>query len=183
MYDLPEWAGKVVESSQARPEQVVCGTAVVAASGGQTPGVTVNGVAPRSPQMRLLLENQSATTSGYHKQKVSLGVNAGTNLTAASESPTYVPESNKAQRVSGIGPARTSRGRARASGGDGTPANMCCGTSFKGKRELHRHRTTTKAHNAPVVARCTCGKTVTRKDAMRTHRKYCPRGTTEEPEA
>lgn len=181
MYDLPEWAGKVVESSPARLEQVVCGTAVVAASGGQTPGVTVNGVALRPPQSRLLLENRSATTSGYHKQKVSIGVSAETNPMAASKSPTFVPESNKAQgesRLSGIGPARTARGRARASGGDEPPANMCCGTSFKGKRELRRHQTATKAHGAEPVGECSCGKTVTRRDAMASHRRYCKKGTT-----
>ncbi|KAN0103747.1 hypothetical protein V8E52_011669 [Russula decolorans] len=45
--------------------------------------------------------------------------------------------------------------------------------TFSCRKDLERHLHRTVTHGAPAVARCSCGKTVTRKDAMRMHRKYC----------
>ena len=48
---------------------------------------------------------------------------------------------------------------------------------FTCRKDLRRHLRTTLIHNALPVARCSCGTTVTRKDAMHSHRRYC-QGTT-----
>jgi hypothetical protein len=156
---------------QERSHEVVCGATV--AEPGQTPGDAVNGVALRSPQLKFPSEDQSSKASGCHKEKVLNEVSAGTTLMAASKLPVYVTESNKAQKK-----------RRRTERGDKPPTTelMCCGWTFNCAKDLRRHKRTTKAHNAPVVARCSCGKGVTRKDAMTSHRQFC-RGTTEEPEA
>ena len=156
---------------QERSHEVVCGATV--AEPGQTPGDAVNGVALHRPQLKFQLKDQSSKASARYKGKVLNEVSAGTTLMAASKLPVYVAESNKAQR----------KKRVRAN----KPAQKfkCdpCNKTFTLDKDLQRHLHKTKAHNAPVVARCSCGKTVTRKDAMRSHRKSCPRGTTEEPEA
>jgi hypothetical protein len=41
--------------------------------------------------------------------------------------------------------------------------------TFSCNKDLQRHLNRTVTHNAPPVARCSCGKTVTRKDATRIH--------------
>ncbi|KAH9956344.1 hypothetical protein BC827DRAFT_1232179, partial [Russula dissimulans] len=49
---------------------------------------------------------------------------------------------------------------------------------FTTKKDLKRHLMTTKMHKASPVARCSCGKTVTRLDAMKSHRRSCLEGRT-----
>ena len=136
-----------------------------------------NGVALRLPPLKFPWNIQSAAASGYYNEKVSNEVGAGTILLAASKSSVYIAESNKAQR----------KRRVHQTGNNPLDAELkCfeCNKSFNSKKDLNRHLRTTKVHNGRVVARCSCGKTVTRKDALASHRRYC-RGTTEElePEA
>ena len=45
--------------------------------------------------------------------------------------------------------------------------------TFTCMKDLRRHLNHTAIHNASPVARCSCGRTVVRKDAMRSHRKRC----------
>ena len=151
-------------------EELVCRTTV--AEPGQAPGNAVNDVARQPPHLKFPSENQSAKASGGQEEKVLNKVSAGTTLMAASKLPVYATESNKSQRK------RCVRAKLGAK-----PKCDACNEYFNCEKDRKRHLTKTKVHNAPVVARCSCGKTVTRKDAMRIHRKYCPRGTTEEPEA
>ena len=151
--------------------------------GRQNPGVAVTGVTQHSPQIKLPSETRSATASGYSKPKDLTEVSAGSSLMAASESPTYRAEVNKAQgkrsdsTESQIGPTRTGRGKAR---GDKPPATelVCCGRTFSCAANLRKHKRTTKAHGARPVGECSCGKPVTRRDAMASHRRYCDGTTT-----
>ena len=71
----PEW-----RTSQY--EELAC-RAAVANPGSQTPGVAVNGMARRRPQLKLPSDIQGATASGSHHQKVLNEVSAGTSLMAA----------------------------------------------------------------------------------------------------
>jgi hypothetical protein len=52
----------------------------VAGPGSQTPGVAVNGVALRRPQLKLPLDNHCATASGSHLKKILTKESAGTKL-------------------------------------------------------------------------------------------------------
>ena len=149
--------------------QQVCG-AVPPEPGIQTPGVTVNGVALRLPPVKLSSDNQSVV-SGCYPRKIVTEVSAGTNLMATSRSAVYFTESNKAQ----------GKIRKRRMPSDEVHECKPCKKTFNCKKDLYRHLRTTKAHNATPVAVCTCGKSVTRIDAMRSHRSYC-RGTTLQPE-
>lgn len=134
-----------------------------------------NGVALRLPPFKFPWNTQSATASGYYRnEKVLNEVGAGTTLMAASKSSVYTAEGNKAQR----------KRCAHQMGNNPLDTELkChdCNKSFNSKKDLNRHLRTTKAHNGRIVARCSCGRTVTRKDAMASHRRYC-RGTTEELE-
>jgi hypothetical protein len=55
----------------------------VAEPGSQTPGVAVNGVALRLPQVILPSDDQGATASGSHPRRILNEVSAGTKLLAA----------------------------------------------------------------------------------------------------
>jgi hypothetical protein len=150
--------------------QQVCG-AVPPEPGIQTSGVTVNGVALRLPHVILPSDNQSAVAPGCYPRKIVTEVSAGTNLMATSRSAVYFTESNKAQ----------GKIRKRRTPSDEVHECKPCKKTFNCKKDLRRHLRSTKAHNASPVAVCTCGKMVTRMDAMRSHRSYC-RGTTLQPE-
>ena len=49
--------------------------------------------------------------------------------------------------------------------------------TFTSKKDLRRHLLHTNIHKAAPAARCSCGVTVTRKDAMRSHRRTCREST------
>jgi hypothetical protein len=163
----------VADVQHAFDQQPVCEAIVPPEPRGQTPGVAVNGVALRLPLLKLPSQDQSAMASGYHTRKILNEVSAGTNLMATSKSAVCVTESNEAQGK---------RRKSRTPRADKVHECKPCKKFFNSAKDLHRHLRSTRAHNAPPVAYCTCGKSVTRKDAMRSHRSYC-RGTTLEPEA
>jgi len=56
--------------------------------------------------------------------------------------------------------------------------SKCRPITFSSKKDLHRHLTRTVTHNAPLVARCSCGKTVN-SEKMRCD---CIAGSAEEPQ-
>jgi hypothetical protein len=70
---VPGWT-----TSQDNQERRV----IVAEPGGQTPGITVNGVALRLPKLKLPLYNPSGIASGSNAQEISTKVSAGTSLMA-----------------------------------------------------------------------------------------------------
>ncbi len=77
-------AGNIAPRNEITPgrrvsQELACRVAVVE-SGSQTPGVAVNSVALRLPHLKLPSDNQGATASGSHLQKISNEVSAGTNL-------------------------------------------------------------------------------------------------------
>ena len=63
--------------------QVQARRAAVAGPGSQAPGVTINDMALRLPQLKLPLNNQSATASGQSSQEISTEVSVGTSLMTA----------------------------------------------------------------------------------------------------
>ncbi|KAH9995899.1 hypothetical protein BJV74DRAFT_911485 [Russula compacta] len=118
-------------------------------------------------KLRALPSTAWPRTPPFETPKVSTGQGSGTNLMTAT-----------AQGKSrGPGARRTGTRRADK------PATLfeceeCTeakgrSVSFNSNKDLMRHKSTTKAHNAQAVLRCSCGKTVTRKDAMRLHHKSC----------
>jgi hypothetical protein len=66
----------------AQDEELAC-RAAVAELGSQTPGVAVNGVTLRNPQIKLPSDNHGAAASGSHLKKILNEVSAGTSLMAA----------------------------------------------------------------------------------------------------
>lgn len=141
---------------------------------GQTLADAANDLALHHPLLKSRSNTQSSTASGHHNKEVLNEVGVGTTLMAAFKPSVYIAESNKAQRKRPV----------HRTGNNPLDTELkCsdCNKSFNSKKDLNRHLRTTKAHNGPIVARCSCGRTVTRKDAMASHRRYC-RGTTEEIE-
>jgi hypothetical protein len=72
---IPGWAISPQDEQDRR--------VIVAEPGGQTPGVAVNSVALRLPQIKLPSYNQSAMASGFYRQEALTKVSAGTKLMAA----------------------------------------------------------------------------------------------------
>jgi len=151
-----------------RDIEIERGAAVVVEPGSQAPGVADNGVAPRLPQLKFPSAIHNATAPGYSAvQKDLIEVSSGTNL---------VPTAN-------LTPIAQARRRSRRRRADQPATEYVCTrcteaegiiVSFNCRKDLKRHKRTTKAHNACIVEYCSCGKGVTRKDAMALHRKYCP---------
>jgi hypothetical protein len=147
--------------------------AAVAKPGGQAPAFADDSLAPRRPHIGHPSDRQSATASGYSpEQRVLSEVGSGTNPTPASN---VVPD--------------TQRRRRRRRRADKPVTPFVCEdctvverseVSFNCMKDLKRHQATTVTHNAPEILFCSCGKGVTRKDAMTLHHRYC-NGHTQEP--
>ena len=144
--------------------------AAVAEPRNQAPDVSVNGVAPRLPLVKLPSAIQGETTLGclLEQQKILPEVGSGTNQLPATEVVHNDPAGTKTRRTG----QRTKRDQELPT------EHRCeeCGSYFNCRKDLRRHRATTKVHGAPAVALCSCGTTVRRKDARRVHRRRC-RGT------
>ncbi|KAI0301386.1 hypothetical protein BC826DRAFT_1173205 [Russula brevipes] len=133
------------------------GAAVAAEPGADPPGVADTGVAPRLPPFKLPSAVQSATVPGcLAKQKNLNEFGAGTNLV----------------------PARRPRRRFSCKKATEFVCEECTALQgrvvfFNCKKDLKRHKLSTKAHNARIVAYCECGKGATRIDGLKVHRKRC----------
>ena len=158
----PPWTGFLFDQQRG---------AAIAEPGSQTPGVTI-GVALRLPQAKLPSDIQDAMASGYCPQKALAEVSTGTTLTATSKVAVEDKQAPRRRRV-----RRTER--------VSVPATELecgqCNRSFNCRKDLRRHQRSTKMHGAPEVAKCSCGKGVTRVDAMKSHRRFC-RGSTLPPD-
>lgn len=155
-----------VESISAWPGFLqVCG-ADDAKPRGQTLGIA-NSVAPASPPLKLPSDNPSIIASGCYAQKISSESSAGTTASSAllavlrrpNPSARQINVCSRINKKLVCEECTKTRGRL---------------VSFNCRKDLGRHMRTTKAHNARAVARCSCGKTVTRKDAKKSHRRCCP---------
>ena len=174
----------------SQQEQELACRAAVAKPESQAPGVAVNGVALRLPLLKLPSDNQGATASGSHLQKILNEVSAGTNQMAEPKAAymlrnIYADSEQKASKAApksrGIRPNPTASRRAdkpvqeircsECTESEGKPV------TFKCVRSLQRHLTGTKKHNARPILRCSCGTVVVRKDAMHSHRNFCKEGT------
>ena len=168
----------VADVQRAFDQQLVCGAIVPPEPGIQTLGIALNGVAPRSPPLVLPSTILNATASGCYAQKILTEISAGTTTSKA------VPEApGKRRKLS----ARRTGVHSRNKPVTKFVCDECTKTqghtvSFSCRKDLRRHIFHTKAHNARPVAFCSCGTSVTRKDAMRSHHASC-RGTTIEAEA
>jgi hypothetical protein len=158
-------------------EPIVC-RAAVAEPGCKTPGIANNGVALRLPPTKLPSENPSAVAPGCYLQRALTEVSAGSTTSRA---VTEVPGKRRpSTRRAGVRPRVDKPNEfecERCTKAQGFIVSFTC------PKDLRRHMETTKAHNARAVAYCSCGKSVTRRDAMRSHRRHCRRGTTVEPGA
>jgi len=152
----------------------------VAEPGCRAPQVAENGVAPRLPQVKLPSAIPSATALGFPAvQKDSAEVSSGTNLI-----PTANVTFNAQERRRGRG-RWVVKPKAKPKRKKSDTEFVCeeCTSargwtvSFNCKKDLRRHQTTTKAHGAPFVLKCSCGTGVTRKDQMRLHQRSCKRHT------
>jgi len=161
-------------------EPIVEHGVTVAEPESHAPQVAGNGVAPRLPQIGLPSAIHCATALGFPAaQKDLVEVSSGTNLI-----PTANVTFNAQER-------RRSRGRwvvkpkakpKRKKSDTEFVCEECTSArgwtvSFNCKKDLRRHQTTTKAHGAPFVLKCSCGTGVTRKDQMRLHQRSCKRHT------
>lgn len=164
-------ARQPVEDVQHAFDQPVCGAIAPLEPGSQTPDVTV-GVALHLPPTIPPWDIQGMTASRCYPLKNLAEVSAGTTLTATSEAAAEDKQAPRRRRV-----RRTARANIPAT------ELECgqCNRSFNCKKDLRRHQRSTKAHGAPEVAKCSCGKGVTRIDAMKSHRRFC-RGTTLPPD-
>jgi hypothetical protein len=144
------------------------GPQVVAKPEGQTSAFADNRLAPRRPLVIHPSDHQGATASGcLPEQRVLPEVGSGTKP---------IPAGNVVPKP---------RNRRRQAKKPVTPSRFVCEecseegntVSFNCKKDLRRHLTTTKAHGASVILACSCGKGVTRRDAMAIHHKYCPGNT------
>jgi len=147
------WQGQAVEEVSEFERS----GAAVAEPGVHTPGIAVacNGVAPHPPQSILpsTTIQSKASRCSAEQQKILIGT---PGRTVVSRRRAYRPvtdwicdECSWLQRQT---------------------------VSFNSKKDLRRHKSTTKAHKAPPIARCSCGKTVSRKDALAIHWKSCRKG-------
>ena len=144
------------------------------------PGVAGNGVAPRLPQMRLPSAIHRATALGFPAvPKDSFEVSSGTNLI-----PTADVTFNAQERRCGRGRCTVTKAKPKRKLKPDTEwvCEECTSArgstvSFNCKKDLRRHKATTKAHGAPFVLKCSCGTGVTRKDQMRLHQRSCKRHT------
>jgi hypothetical protein len=160
-------------------DQPACGAIVLPEPGSQTPGIAINGEALRPPPLELPSDTQNATASGCYAQKISTRISAGTTANkAAPEVPRdkRKPSARRTVVRSGVNKRATKFVCEECTKTEGRLVSFNC------EKDRQRHKRTTRAHNAPPVAFCSCGTSVTRRDAMKSHRAYC-RGTTVEPEA
>jgi hypothetical protein len=93
----PRWPEEIESSVTLRPvglprqdERELAWRAAVAEPGSLTPGVAVNNLALRHPQLILPSDNHGATASGQSPQKILTEVSAGTNLMAACKAAYYI---------------------------------------------------------------------------------------------
>jgi hypothetical protein len=171
-------------------EQELACRAAIAEPGSQAPGVAVNGVALRLPLLKLPSDNQGATASGSHLQKILNEVSAGTNQMAEPKVAYMLRNINADSEQKASKAAPKSRGIRRnptaSRRADKPVQEIRCSectesegkpVTFKSERSLQRHLTGTKKHNARPILRCSCGTVVVRKDAMHSHRNSCKEGT------
>jgi hypothetical protein len=160
----PAWPGFVCDQELER------GATKAEELGSQTPGVA-NGVTLHHPPTRLPLEDPSAIAPGCYQREALAEVGAGS---ATSKAATEAHRKRKRLRVRKDKPA-TEFVCSACTKDQGRLVSFNCA------KDLRRHIRTTKAHNARAVAFCSCGKSVTRRDAMKTHRKYCRSNTPGSP--
>ena len=150
--------------------------AAVAGPGEQAPGIADNGVALRPRQLRLPSITLGTSALGISlEQKILTEVGTGTSLSPANELAHHNATAGRQTRKT-----RQTRTRTRRVQKPSTEfvCEECtrrqgCIVSFNCNKDLNRHRRTTKVHRGPAVAECSCGKTVSRKDARRLHRRHC----------
>lgn len=149
--------------------------AAVTQSGNQAPSIAVNSMASLPPQDKLpSITHSSTVLEGSSEQRVLLEVSSGTKPSPATEVARNSP--------AGTQNMKTRRTRTRINGVEKQPTEFRCEectrvrsrtVSFTCKKDLERHKNTTKAHNAPAIAICRCGRVILRKDACGSHRRYC----------
>jgi hypothetical protein len=133
------------------------GAAVAAEPGAEPPGVADTGVAPRHPPPKLPSAVQSTTVPGcFAEQKTLKEFGAGTNLAPALRPRRRLSYKKATEFV--CEECTASQGRV---------------VFFNCKKDLKRHKLSTKAHNARIIAYCECGVGATRIDGLRVHRKRC----------
>ena len=151
----------------------------VAEPGCHHPGVAENGVAPPSPQLKLTSAIHRATALGFHAVQQDLTeASSGTNLI-----PTANVTSNAQERRRSRGRwAGKTKAKAKPKPKPKPMTEFVCEectlargvtVSYNCAKDLKRHKRTTKAHAARNVLFCSCGKGVTRMDAMKLHHRWC----------
>jgi len=170
-------ASQYGEDHRDRDNQPIVGHFPVAEPGCYAPGVAENGVAPRPPHVKLSSATHCATALGFPAvQKDLAEVGSGTNLIPTANVTFNSQERRHRRGRSAVKPKAKPKPKLKP------VTNFICedctsarGTmvGFNCQKDLKRHRATTKAHGARLVLKCSCGKGVTRKDAMRLHHRWC----------
>jgi hypothetical protein len=151
----------------------------VAEPGCHYPGVAENGVAPLSPPVKLPSAIHRATALGFPAVQQDLTeASSGTNLIPTANVTFDVQERKRPRgRLAGK-PKAKAKPKPKPKPVTEFVCEEC--TSARGStvcfscsKDLKRHKETTKAHGAPNILYCSCGKGETRKDSMTLHHIRC----------
>jgi hypothetical protein len=117
-------------------------------------------------------------------QKDSIEVSSGTNLIPTVDDVTFDVQGRRRRKGRQQQPGKPTKViKPAASSFVCEECTLAKGSrvSFNCRKDLMRHRATTKAHGAHMVLFCSCGKGVTRRDAMKLHRRWCNGHTLPQP--
>jgi hypothetical protein len=175
LYNAFEALGVDSQSTLLHPGRVERGAMAVASGGSelgsQAPAVADNGVAPRGPLLKLPSPILGATAHGFPEKEDLIEVSPGTNLVPAANATLNArARRRRTMRSRGSGSVDKPETRFKCEKCTDAVGFPVC---FNCPKDLGRHQRTTKAHNASAVWRCECGRTGTRKDAWKSHRKHC----------
>ena len=145
--------------------------------GCHAPGVAENGLALPPPPLKLPSAIHGATALGFPAvQKDLTEVSSGTNLIPTANVTFNAQERRRRRERSAVKPKAKPKPKLKSVTEfvcEECTSKLGWTVSFNCKKDLRRHQATTKAHGARNVAYCSCGKGVTRKDAMKSHRHGC----------
>src|SRR6266850_358076 len=150
--------------------QVERGAMAVASTelGGQAPAVADKSVAPHRPLLILPPAILGARAHGLNEKEDLIEVSPGTNLVPAVDATLDDRARRRTMRSRGIVDKPGTRFKCEeCTDAKGSPVTFNC------PKDLGRHQRTTRAHNASAVWQCECGRSGTRKDAWKSHRKHC----------
>ncbi|KAI0290267.1 hypothetical protein B0F90DRAFT_628853 [Multifurca ochricompacta] len=164
---------EVARQERQRASESIPGHGVISMDTGfQAPEVAVNSMAQRRPRFKFPSVIHSAKALEYMLEPDNLTeVGSGTILALGTVQAVQVPSAELSTPV-------------RKTLVDREWAEYICEectklqghvVSFNCRKDLNRHRSTTKVHKESAVAISSCGRTIMRKDGIKLHLQHCNR--------